>query len=302
MRILILFILSFLISEVAIAQIGSRYPIPGAKELYSHNGYPYYLLSDLTFKKAELHSPLVYGGTKSNPDEFLPMGWIGNCTGTAVGPKVIFTAAHCVFNGKQITFNSRFDGKKYSAVCTRHPEVNTNNWFNDYALCRLTNSEFPSDMPLASFLAETPEVGEKMLLNGFGAPNVGTHYWGPATVARYGSQDIYTCGPSNLGGGDSGGSFLKWTDDRSGKSGFQVVGVNSRGGGGCSLFNRINSKQFQDWSRKYERDTGNQLCGISLDCGKLKPDVCPFEQYMVEFQEVELDLAKKALNACIKAN
>lgn len=279
----------------------NRVPRLGASSFgVDDHGKPVYLLQDLLLiTKTVFESPLIYNGTRSVSGEFLPMGWIGNCTGTAVGPKVIFTAAHCVTNGKRITFTSRFDGQRYAATCTRHPQVNPRNWFNDYAYCKL-DSEFPKDMVYASFLNELPARGEDLLLNGFGAPNVGVHYWGKASVNRYGSQDIYTCGPANLGGGDSGGSLLKWSNDRSGKSGFKIVGVNSRGGGGCSLFNRVADSGFQNWSTSYSSSQGVGICGITLDCiGATPPDPEPPVNCWQAYEEFAFCIGTKGKEPCI---
>jgi hypothetical protein len=249
-------------------------------------------------------SPLIYQGTKSLPDEFPAMGWIGNCTGTLVAKNVIFTAAHCVYNGKRITFAHRGSGENYGGTCTRHPNVNTRNWFNDYAFCKL--DEMVEGAVMATFKAETPKVGADLLLNGLGAPNVRVHYWGKADVSRNGTQDITTCGPANLGGGDSGGSLLEWTDDRSGKSGFYVVGVNSRGGGGCSYFNRINHPNFLSFAKEYEADKGVELCGVGADCSGETPPPPPPSDCGDEFRSTELAaelLGEKAdlLAACLSS-
>lgn len=213
-------------------------------------------------------APALYNGTRSVPGEFLPMGWVGNCTGTAVGRQTIYTAAHCVSTGKIIKFDSRFDGKSYQARCTRHPQYNDRTVINDWALCKLTSGSLPADMPLATFVEVTPAIGEKMLLNGYGAPTVGTHHWGPAEVTSIRGQDITICNRVSLGGGDSGGALLKWSDDRSGKSGFQIVGVNSRRqvGGNCSYFNRLSDPQFGSYARSFEKIQGVELCGISAKC------------------------------------
>lgn len=251
-------------------------------------------------------SPLIYNGTRSQPGEFPPVGWIGNCTGTLVGPQVLFTAAHCVSNGKRISFSHRGSGQSYAATCTRHPRVNTRNWYNDYAFCKLDRA-VPEDTVLASFKAYSPAIGEKLLLNGLGAPNVRTHYWGEATVRRNSNQDIVTCGPANLGGGDSGGSLLEWTEDRTGKSGFQVLGVNSRGGGGCSYFNRVNGAQFLDWASSYAQNQNVTLCGINGECDPTPtpPEACEAE--FVALSDAFDELAsfrcpKKAITVSHKAN
>lgn len=289
--------LCLLLSDIAISQERTMDLAPVAYI----RGEPIFLLQHVMGSPFVDESPLVYNGTRSRDDEFLPMGWIGNCTATAVGPRVIFTAAHCVSNGARVNFASRFNGKKYAATCTRHPKVNTRNWYNDYALCKL-DSKFPNDMVYASFLKETPEKGEKVLINGFGKPNLVNHYWGVARVSGFGSQDIYTNGPANLGSGDSGGSFLKWSDDRTGKSGFDIIGVNSRGGSGLSLFNRINHPEFTSFAQDYESRNSVELCGFSKNCKEdLDPDACPFERDLVAYQEKKLKFAKDALNMCLRS-
>jgi hypothetical protein len=253
------------------------------------------------------NAPALYNGTKSNPGEFLPMGFIGMCTATAVGPTTIFTAAHCVSNGQRVNFQSRFDQKTYRMICSNHPRYNTRTVFNDYSICRLESGRFPDDMPLASFSFRTPLVGEKLLLNGFGAPTIRVHHWGPETVTRHGGQDIVACGRVFLGGGDSGGSLLAWTEDRSGKSGFEVVGVNSRSDRrSCSYFNRINHSEFQTWSRQYETATGQKLCGVSLDCKEKKPDPEPEPEPEPEptncwqvYEELTFCLGVRGIPGCI---
>lgn len=219
--------------------------------------------------------PQLYGGTKSLDTEFLPMGWIGNCTGTAVGDKVIFTAAHCATNGKKITFVPRFNKQQYGMTCSRHPRVRTGSWYNDFALCVLDFGEFPNEMPKASFEFRKPDVGEKLLLNGYGAPTVGTHHWGGENVDNFDGQDIEMCGKVYLGGGDSGGSLLAWSNDRTGKLGFNVLGVNSRGGGNCSYFNTVADGEFESWASQYETQKNVELCGLSANCKTFSPSPSP---------------------------
>jgi len=269
-----------------------------------------FLMSDVVLatddqEEKMITSPALFNGTKSVPGEFLPMGWIQNCTGTAVAKDVVYTAAHCVTNGKIIAFDSRFDGKRYQARCTRHPQYNDRTVLNDWALCKLTSGQFPADMPLATFVEQTPAVGEKLLLNGYGAPTVGVHHWGPAEMSSVRGQDIVICNRVSLGGGDSGGSLLKWSDDRSGKSGFQVVGVNSRRqvGGNCSYFNRLSDPLFGNWARAYQSSNSVQLCGIAAKCTGATPPPPPppkptncWETY----EEFAFCIGTKSMSECLK--
>lgn len=247
-------------------------------------------------------SPALYNGTRSVAGEFLPMGWLGMCTATAVSDQVLFTAAHCVSNGQTVRFQSRFDGKTYQARCTNHPRYNSRTTMSDWALCKVSGS-LPAEMPYASFLEKTPAVGEKLLLNGYGAPTVGTHHWGPAEMTRVRGQDIEICNRVSLGGGDSGGSLLKWSDDRSGKSGFQVVGVNSRRqvGGNCSYFNRMSDPIFGEWARQYEAANAVKICGISRVCtgSTPPPPPPPPVNCWQAYEEFAFCLGTKSIPACI---
>jgi hypothetical protein len=246
-------------------------------------------------------SPTIYNGTKSVDGEFLMMGWIGNCTGTAVGKNTIVTASHCVSNGKRITYTPRFNGQSYSMICSRHPRYNDRTVLNDYALCKLESGSFPDDMPLASFEPRTPAIGEKMLLNGYGAPTVRVHHWGPESATRISGQDIVACGRVYLGGGDSGGSLLAWSEDRSGKSGFKVLGINSRAGGGCSYFNRISHDEFTSWAKQYESQNGLSLCGVSATCsGSVPPPPPPPPKDCWQvYEELAFCIGTKSLPACL---
>ncbi len=252
-----------------------------------------------------VNAPVLYNGTKSVEGEFLMMGWIGNCTGTAVGPNTIFTASHCVTNGKRITYTPRFNGQKYAMTCSRHPQYNDRTVLNDWAFCKLDSGTFPADMPLASFEARTPEEGEKLLLNGYGAPTVGTHHWGPELMDRLSGQDLVLCGRVVLGGGDSGGSLLAWSDDRSGKSGFKILGVNSRAGGGCSYFNAISDQRFWSFARPYEASNSHKICGVSLKCDgsgpgpSPSPSPVPPESCWKSYEDFAFCIGTKSIPACL---
>ena len=255
-------------------------------------------------ERVMLESPALYNGTRSVPGEFLPMGWIGMCTATAVAVDAIFTAGHCISNGQTVRFKSRFDGKSYQARCTKHPRYRNSSAYNDWAFCKLLTEEFPKDMPLVTMVEETPAVGERLLLNGYGAPTVGTHHWGFAPMSSVRGQDLVVCNNVSLGGGDSGGSLLKASDDRSGKSGFEVVGVNSRRqvGGNCSYFNRLSDPEFKSWVRDYERSSGVQICGISKKCtGSTPPPPPPPPpaNCWQTYEEFAFCIGTKSIPACL---
>lgn len=225
---------------------------------YDYSGNPIYLAKDL-------ENPRIYNGTKAKPGELLEVGWIGNCTATLVAPNVVFTAGHCKGTGSSLSFKHQESGRSFSGRCTRHPSYNSAA-FNDYALCKLEES-VPEGSHMASFdTAEAPLQGEDLLMNGYGQPNLVNLYWGKGIVRNIRSQDIVTCGPSNLGSGDSGGSLFRWADDRSNAVHRKIVGVNSRAGGGCSYFNRVSHSNFIDFARSYEFSNSVQLCGLGRQC------------------------------------
>lgn len=253
-----------------------RYECLGALDRSDHcfdeNGEPRpadpFTMPDGPVTLDRLLSPEVYGGQRSVAGEFPMGGWIGNCTANLAskGRDVLFTASHCVYNGKRVTFQHRGTGRGYAATCWRHPRYNTRTIHNDYALCKL-DTAIDASAVVAQFALTSPATGEQMILNGLGAPTAGTaHQWGKAAVRRISGQDIVTCGPANLGGGDSGGSLLADTPDRTGGQGFKIYGVNSRGGGGCSYFNRTSHDEFSTWARQFEQEKGVELCGVSADC------------------------------------
>lgn len=208
-------------------------------------------------------SSLIYDGERAQEGELPEVVWIGNCTATLVAPDVVYTAAHCVYTGKRVDFEH--ETGNYNATCTEHPDYNNRTVYNDYALCKL-DSPVPEGTHMASFDPSGVAEDEKLLVNGYGRPNLVNLYWGEAGVRRIRGQDIVTCGPSNLGSGDSGGSLMRWTDDLTDATVRQVVGTNSRAGGGCSYFNRVSHENFTSWAREYQTDEGVELCGFARDC------------------------------------
>lgn len=259
-------------------------------------GHPIFHLDDAP-------STTIYNGTRSVAGEFGPMGWIGNCTGTLVADNVIITAAHCTRTGARITYTNRETGQGIAATCTIHPRYNDRTVYNDYALCKL-DTALPAAQKVAVDMVTGVQSGQRMLLNGFGAPNVRVHHWGSASVRSINGQDIVTCGPSNLGGGDSGGSLLTWSDDRTKSAKFTVVGINSRAGGGCSYFNRLNHSEFVSWVKQYEVDKSVKICGVSRsDCHGPPPMLCPgIEGHIAKLGKcVKREAGREECEAALKA-
>jgi hypothetical protein len=268
---------------------------------YDSRGNAIYKLTDIESRFDQGYpSPMVYKGTKSIEGEFPEVGFLGFCTATAVGPNIIYTAAHCVSNGQKVNWKMRSNQVSYSGVCNRHPQYNDRTVFNDYAFCILDKS-LPAETVYASFdLVGVPDSDWEFLLNGFGAPYLGNHYWGKAGYSKTSGQDIITCGPANLGGGDSGGAFFKWSTDRRDVATHQIIGTNSRAGGGCSYFNRVNHANFKPYALTVSKKAGTYICGVDKDCLKpVDPNKCLEERSFVETIKKELGLAEDALKLCM---
>lgn len=298
----IVFLLMMMFSEIAIADEFVQ-PKRGAKPTaYDSNGNAIYKLIDLESRfQNGSPSPIVYKGTKSIEGEFPEVGFLGFCTATAVGPRVIYTAAHCVNNGQKVNWKMRKNQVSYPATCQKHPQYNDNTVFNDYAFC-LLDGKLPDDTIFASFnIKGGPSDGAEALLNGFGAPNLGTHFWGKAVVDNTRAQDIVTCGPANLGGGDSGGSFFKWTTDRNSPEKHIIDGTNSRAGGGCSYFNSTSHPNFIAWAKPFADDRGLTICGVNKDClgPPVDPNKCLEEKSFVSWVKKELGIAESQLALCL---
>jgi hypothetical protein len=270
---------------------------------YDANGNPIYKLIDLE----ERIDTTIYSGTKSVDGEFPELGFLGFCTATAVGPNVIYTAAHCVSDGQRVNWKMRKDNVAYAGTCNKHPEYNDRTVFNDYAFCIL-DKKLPADTVFASFnIKGSPSVGAQMLLNGYGAPNLGTHYWGKASVKSNGSQDIVTCGPSNLGGGDSGGPFFKWSENRKNPGVHIIDGTNSRAGGGCSYFNSTSHPNFKPYAESVAAKAGTYICGVTKDCGNgggddNEPGKCEDEKRYVAYITKQLIFANEAVRMCLASS
>lgn len=299
LKLAFLFLCSCASCDIVVAQ--TRAKAGAVPVFYDANGNPVYKLIDLEPQHPQDGlTPLVYQGTRSVDGEFPEVGFLGFCTATAVSPKIIYTAAHCVSNGQRVSWKRRKDGVSYPATCGHHPDYNDRTVFNDYAFCVLDGA-LPADSVFASFnISGSPAANDEALVNGFGAPNLGTHYWGKAVVRSMQGQDIVTCGPANLGGGDSGGAFFKWTTDRNDPKKHIIDGTNSRAGGGCSYFNTTSHPNFKPYAVKVAEGAGSYICGVTKDCSvpPIDPNKCPDEQKFVAYVGTELKRANDTLALC----
>lgn len=213
-------------------------------------------------------SPLIYEGTRALANEFPESGWIDFCTATLVGVNVILTAGHCVDTGEVINFYHRQSEKVFKGVCTKHPRYNPRTIYNDYALCKLSES-----VPEGSHFATVDKdyivrEDDSLIMQGYGRPNLVNLFWAESSVLFVRGQDIISCGDAVLGSGDSGGALFLGTEVRDDSEMRRVIGVNSRASSVCSFFNRISHGQFVSFARAYERGNGVNICGIGVNCDK----------------------------------
>lgn len=277
-------------------------PKPGAVAVGKDSkGNLIYKLSDLENRFPDMGlSPLVYRGTKSIEGEFPEVGFLGFCTATAVGPNILYTAAHCVSNGQRVNWKMRKNNVSYAGTCGKHPQYNDRTVFNDYAFCIL-DQNLPEDTVFASFnISGNPKIGDETLLNGFGAPNLGVHYWGKSAITEIQGQDLVTCGAVVLGSGDSGGAFLAWSIDRNDPTKHIIHGTNSRAGGDCSYFNSTSHPNFKPYAESVAEKAKTYICGVTKDCSMGKPSGdCADEKNVINFISSLLVGAKERLSLCL---
>src|ERR1700738_1491407 len=109
---------------------------------------------------------------------FLILGAHSLCTGVAIAPDLVLTAAHCVLeNGKYrlVAFEGRRGVVKNAVRVIPHPQFSLRTGENqDLALVKLAPSQSPNLTPAALSGRRTPpSVGERFLVAGFGVATTG---------------------------------------------------------------------------------------------------------------------------------
>ena len=221
------------------------------------------------------------------------------CTATAVGPRVILTAAHCLPDGAKghVVVNDT----RSKIVCNHHPQYTscpkTPAEFSDPSSCpagKTTSADYAlclADMPLAikeyesvNTNAALPESASVITLTGYGCNQDGGFDGGfgylfegetqvetlpaGAEPLQWSSYYIITKGNAALCYGDSGGPSYKLLDV-SGKSRL-LIGVNSRSNmkeDDLSYLSATNLSAFTTWARDWAKERTKdgvivQICGL----------------------------------------
>lgn len=222
-------------------------------------------------------APDLIGGVIADPAEFPASVWIGNCTGTVAGERVLLTAAHCVSNGGTKSFS--VGTTKYNARCSHHPSYRGNSTA-DWAIC-LVDKKVEGIAYEQVAKEKEYEIESEILLSGYGC-----RIWGGGLDGKYrigrapvirlpsGSNfDTVTRGKSALCSGDSGGPawFVKPSGER------KLIGVNSRSNTTTTSY--LSShwvETAQSFYKNWAQSNAVKICGIhedALGCRFVTPPI-----------------------------
>jgi len=212
--------------------------------------------------------PALIGGAiadlKEWPASFFGTSGNAGCSGTVIGERVYFTAAHCTSNGAKVKFSN--GPHTYTATCTHHPEYRGNSTA-DWNVCLIETKFEGGPLEVVNTDASLPSVGEYLTLTGYGCQKWNGAIDGklrigesPVTSLPSGSNyDIVTKGKAALCSGDSGGALYRRTND--GKR--VLMAVNSRSNTTTtSYMPSVALPTAQKFLADWAKAKGVEICGI----------------------------------------
>ena len=227
-------------------------------------------------------SPALIGGTVADQADWPASPWVGNCSSTLIGDRVLLTAAHCVSNGSSKSFT--IGSTRYSGSCTHHASYKGNSTA-DWALCYLNQSVTGVKFEVVSTAEEAACVNGRMYLwTGYGCQRWGGSIDGKFRVGQVATTscpsgtnyDTITRGSVALCSGDSGGGgyTILANGDR------RVVGVNSRSNTrDTSYVSSTYVSSFRSWAKSWGDSNSAKICGVHSDAencrGTSNPDPDP---------------------------
>lgn len=230
----------------------------------------------------------IIGGTLADPLDW-PATFVidDRCTSTAVGPRVVLTAAHCVPDGAVGLVE--FGGTTISATCNHHPDYregvsgNDPEWEQkvspDFALCILSSSLEGIEFETIDVDGSSLQAGAIIRLLGFGCNSVGgtdggfgVLYEGDAAITKAAAPPSYyttTLGGAAVCYGDSGGGDYMFLDAAEKRR--VLVAVTSRGDIATrSWLSTTSVPGFVAWADSWGAQHGGRICGLHHDASNCR--------------------------------
>lgn len=241
----------------------------------------------------ETAMPQIIGGTQADPTDwpatFVFVGPRGaRCTSTAIGPKVILTAAHCI--GDKAVGRVKLGERLIRTTCYHHPLYHEDvpdddpDWEEkvspDFAVCVLVEELVGIELENIDKDGSKLEPGASIRLLGFGCNErggtdggFGVLYEGDADVVELPKAPSYytkTLGGAALCTGDSGGGAYIFLN--LGKARRVLTGVSSSGDVATkSSLSTISLEGFISWASMLATSHNLKVCGLHNEVRGCRP-------------------------------